>query len=141
MSNELRMFWRYLSAGERGVVQQRQGALVNGREVELEPSGCHTARNGALLSTQGRFDTLNPCALTTPLWPRSCPWYFSPASPALQPFSKVRARLAEGAARKGTTLLCKPVRLQSVPLPSESGSDQVLFSLSLNRKTAFRGLL
>lgn len=68
-------------------MQQRKGALVNGREVELEASGCHTARNGALLSSQGRFDTLNPCALTTPVVAEEVRWLFFPSqsgTPAFQ---------------------------------------------------------
>lgn len=47
---------------------------------------------------------------------------------------RVRAKLVRGTVLKGMVVPCKPMRLQSVPQHSESGYDQILFSLSLIQK-------
>lgn len=44
---------------------------------------------------------------------------------------RVRAKLVRGTVLKGMVVPCKPMRLQSVPQRSESGCNQILFSLSL----------
>lgn len=129
----------YLLAGEQGVIEQKKRYwwMTERWNWSLECTSrtvAPQARNDTFLTTHGCFDTLNPC--TSPPWLINFAIFFHSQSCSPGTFThaskwRVRAKLVRGTVLKGMVVPCKPMRLQSVPQHSESGCDQILFSLSL----------
>lgn len=133
--------WRYLLASEWRVIEQKKRCWWMTERLNWSPEcssqrAAPQARNDTFLSTHDCFHTLKPCALITPPWLINFAVFFHNQSCSPDTFThaskwRVRAKLVRETVLKGMVVPCKPMRLQSVPQHSESGCDQILFSLSL----------
>jgi len=106
--------WRYLSTGDWGVTRQRKRSWWmaerwTSRLASASEPVATQAQNGTCLSTQGHFDTLNPCALTYP----HRGWLdllviFSQPVPQSRYVDPCLEMQGEGTIPKGTVVPCKP---------------------------------